>query len=273
MSPDKTDPGYNIIFCGYDQTRGSLVEAGEFLKLTTGTLEKLIATNHPLPVARTLTSEEAQLVREKLTTFGVEAIVLSDEELGVTDNSIARVRSVIFEETAISFRASGRPAPIRVNFADLMLMVQARLLTRITAVKERQTRSSENEILDASEFFADEAVYDLYCAVHSETLRISANNFDFSCLGPRKALVVSANMSTLAYTLASKAPQLEVDNSYVAVRQLLDVVWGSEKATRSEGWRREAPGRVTVAATTTDTNEKQFTRYSRLKFHLRQQRV
>ena len=65
-----------------------------------------------------------------------------------------------------------------------------------------------------------------------------------------------------------KSPAIVIDNSYNSRRGVLDLVWGSEKVTKSDGWRRDAPGRFTVGATTTHSNESQFTRYSRLKYYL-----
>jgi hypothetical protein len=91
-------------------------------------------------------------------------------------------------------------------------------------------------------------------------------------LGNRKALLVNENIRSLMDLIQSHAAQIEIDNSYNGVRQMLEMVWGSEKVTKSEGWKRGGPGRFTVGATTTLSNENQFTRYSRLRYFYRQRK-
>jgi hypothetical protein len=268
MSPDQSAPGYNIIFAGWVQSRNGLHDAAALLKMSPDALEKLIATNHRLPIARTATREEAHLLSRKLSESGLETETISDDELGISEKNVIRVRSIVFTEKRCSLQAPGRPEAAELSHADLLLLVAARLLIKTTAVKERKSRGAENEILDASEFYADEFVVDVYSSSHEQTWRIAANNFDFSCLNERKALVVNENMSRLVETFASKAPSMFIDNSYNGIRQSLDLVWGSETATRSDGWRRHGPGRFTIGATTTHSNESQFTRYSRLRYYL-----
>lgn len=271
LSPGKSDPGYNTILIAHDQTRNSIQEAADLLKLSTEAIEKLLATTQPLPVARTATFEESQLLADRLRDLGLQTQTISDEQLGVLEGNIIRVRSIVFDDDKISVRPSGPGEPLEINHADLFLLVQARLSTKTTTIKERKSRRSENEILEASEFYSDESVIDLYCTSREESIRIAANSFDFSCLGEQKALVVNLNMTKLIQVLQAEAPQLMLDNAYTGVRQLLDLVWGAEKSTKSDGWRRDAPGRLTVGATTTLSNENQFMRYSRLRYTLLRQ--
>lgn len=271
LSADKSQPGYNSIFVSWDQSRNSVTDPAELLKLPVDVLEKIVSGNECLPIARTGTLEEAQLLSEKLYELGLQTETRSDEELGISERNVIRVRSILFDEEQMQVRASGRGEPSALRYTDLVLLVQGRLLIKTTAIKERQARGAENEILDASEFYSDQFVADLYASAYDQTWRIEANNFDFSCLSDRKALVVRENMTTLIQTFTLKSPALVIDNSYDGHRGVLDLVWGSEKVTRSDGWRRDAPGRVTVGATTTHSNESQFTRYSRLKYHLLRQ--
>jgi hypothetical protein len=271
LSPGKSGPGYNTILIAHDQTQNSIQETADLLKLSAEAIEKLLATTQPLPVARTATFEESQLVADRLRGLGMQTETISDEQLGVLEGSVIRVRSMVFDDDTILLRPSGPGEPMKINHADLLLMVQARLSTKTTTIKELKSRRSENEILEASEFYSDEFVIDLYCSLREESFRIAANSFDFSCLGEQKALVVNLNMTKLTQVLQAKAPQMKIDNAYTGVRQLLDLVWGAEKSTKSDGWRRDSPGRLTVGATTTLSNENQFMRYSRLRYTLLRQ--
>ena len=269
LSPEKSEPGYNSIFAGWEQSRNAVSDVAEFIRLSSDALEKIIASNLRLPIARTATREEAQLLSERLRDLGLQTETVSDGDLGISERNVIRVRSLVFEDEQLL--VSGRGEPSTLKYSDLLLLVQARLLTKTTSVKERKSRGAENEILDASEFYADEFVADLYSSSYEQTWRIAGNSFDFSCLNDRKALVVKENMATLVQTFLSKSPAIVIDNSYNGLRGVLDLVWGSDKVTKSDGWRRDSPGRLTVGATTTHSNESQFTRYSRLKYYLLRQ--
>jgi hypothetical protein len=270
LSADKSEPGYNTILVAHDQTRNSTQGVAELLRMSAEVVDKFLATTQPLPIARTASVEESELLADRLRELGLQTETISDERL-VSAVNVIRIRSVVFDDAALSVRSSGRGEPLDLNYTDLLLMIQGRLLTKTTAVKERKSRKSENEILEANEFYSDELVADLYCSSREQTFRIAANSFDFSCLGQEKALVVNQNMMLLVQLLQAKALQMIVDDSYSGVRQLLDLVWGVEKVTKSDGWRRDAPGRLTVGATTILSNENQFTRYSRSRYMLLRQ--
>jgi hypothetical protein len=268
LTPDKLEAGYTTIFVARDQAHDTLSDVAELLKVAPDALERILYANQPLPLARTATSDEAQLLTDRLHDLGIDSKFISDEELGVEENNVIRVRSICFEGETISVRSARRDEPVELKYDELLLLVRARLLTKTTAVKERPTRGAENEILDASEFHADEAVLDLYSSSYSQTFRIAANSFDFSCLGNQKTLLVNENMSTIVQLIQSHAPQIKLDDSYNLVRHMVELVWGWQKATKSDGWRRDGPWRFTVGATTTLSNENQFTRYSRLSYFL-----
>jgi hypothetical protein len=264
LTPDKSEPGYNTILVPHDETR-NITEVADLLKLSTDAVATLLEAAQPLPLARTASLEQSELLGERLHEFGLQTEIIPDQQLGLSENTVIRVRSMAMGDQTFSVRTSGRGEPLELEYANLLLLVEGRLLTKTTTVKERKSRKAENEILDASEFYSDEPVFDLYCATREQTFRIAANSFDFSCLGEQKELIVKENLRTLKQFLKEKAPDMKMDDSYGAVRQSLDLVWGADKATKSDGWRRDAPGRLTIGATTTVSNENQFTRYSRLR--------
>ena len=72
----------------------------------------------------------------------------------------------------------------------------------------------------------------------------------------------------LPKALVAKAVNAEVDDSYRRVRNVLEFAWTMQPETKSSGWRRERPGKLSVGMATTKGNETQFTRYSRLRFFL-----
>lgn len=269
--PDKGQLGYNNIFLPQIQSdfdENVLNKASDLLKLAPESLQRILSARKSLPLARTASREEALVVLERLRDLGLETITLADDDLGLADNCVTRIRSIRLNETGMILQQSGATEGSHISWSDLVLLVLGRLMTKTIEVRERKTRKDENEILHSSEFFDDEAVVDLYTTSDLRTWRISAKSFDFSCLEKQKTLLTTENFATLVQLIRSNSVQAEFDDSYNAVRQLLEPVWGSEQETESSGWRRESPGKYSLGATTVDSNENQFTRYSRLRYYL-----
>lgn len=265
--PEKHQLGYNNILLPQDQgvTVDAIDEAAALLKLSAENLQQITSQGIPLPVARTASREEAELVSHKLRELGLDCLTLSDDDLCLS-NSLKRVRSMSFADAYVTIHQA---KDIQVSWAEIVLIVPGRLLETRFEIQERQTRKSENEILDTSEFFSDEVVIDFYIAGHSSTWRVSANGFDFSCLGNEKSLTAIKNIGKLQRLIVDKAVNAQVDDSYSRVRGLLELAWTTQSETQSSGWRRERPGKLSVGMATVKSNESQFTRYSRLRYYLR----
>ena len=274
--PEKHQLGYNNIMLPSDQVvPGDVItDAAKLLKLSPENVQELMSHSVPMPVARTASREEAELVSARLRDLGLDCLTLSDEDLGLSfsDNAVKRVRSMTFDDERVAIYQAGAAEVTEAAWADIVLIVPGRLFETRLEIKERTTRKTENEILDTSEFFRDETVIDFYTASHSSTWRVSAGGFDFSCLGREKALVANENIARLQRLIVSKAVNARVDDSYARMRNLLELAWGTQAETQSSGWRRERPGKLSVGVATTRSNESQFTRYSRLRYTLRNHR-
>lgn len=265
--PEKHQSGFsNILLSHPDLSSETLSAAAELLKLSAENLQRLIAEKTPLPVALTAHRHEAELVCKRLGDLGLQTITLSDYELGVT--SVKRVKALTVDDQMLTIQQAGTRESTEIHWRDLVLIVSARLFVKRMEIQERKTRRAENEIVQASEFTSDEAVIDLYASTDSQTWRVSANGFDFSCLGARKALVAGENIARLQQLIVDHAAHARLDDSYRRLRHTLDLVWGSQQETESSGWRRERPGRLSVGVATINSNESQFTRYSRLLRYL-----
>jgi len=265
--PEKHQLGYNNILLPQDQVVASEVvtEAAQLLKLTPENVEQIIAEKLPLPVARTASREEAELVVLRLQDIGLRCLTLSDDDLGV--NSVKRVKSMSLESVDVTINLAGAGEQTTIPWSGIKLILPGRLVEARFEIKERMTRKPEKEILDTSEFFKDEAIVDFYDAMHSFTWRVNAAAFDFSCLGRDKGLVVNENIRKLQQLIVSRSVNAQVDDSYQRLRNLLELAWSSQPETQSSGWRRERPGKMSVGMATTRSNESQFTRYSRLRYY------
>ena len=262
--PEKHQVGYNtIVFpSAHAFSAEAIGEAAGLLKLKDDELRRILNEAVPLPLARTASREEAELVFARLQSLGFDVVTLVDE------SALKRVRSFAFDESRFVVNPGYTNNEFEDLWSNVVLIVPARLIARRVEVKELKTRRAESEILDTSEFFSDEVVIDFYTATSPETWRISAGSFDFSCLGPEKALISSENIARLQRWLVAKATNARVDDSYSRLRSALDLVWPPEQETQSSGWRRERPGKLSVGMATINSNESQFTRYSRLLYYL-----
>ena len=266
--PEKHQLGYNNILLPAREVSNEMVtDAAALLKLSTENMQQLISQNVPMPVARTASREEAELVTLRLKDLGLGCVTVSDEELGLSfsETSVKRVRAMSFVDEQVVIYHSGTEEA-NISWSDVILILPARLIETRLEIKERMTRKKENEILDTNEFFRDEAVIDFYTTTHSFTWRVGATGFDFSCLGSEKALVANENISRLQRFMVAKAVNARFDDSYQRLRNLLELVWSTQAETQSSGWRRERPGKLSVGVATTKSNESQFTRYSRLRY-------
>ena len=272
--PEKNQPGYNNILLPQDQVPSEevIAQAAELLKLSIDNLHEILSHGIPLPVACTASREEAQIVFDRLRGLGLNSLNLSDDDLGVSDNGVKRVKSMAFAGEYLTVQLAGATEENDIQWHEIRLIVPARLIETRLEITERMNRKPEKDILDTSEFFRDEAVIDFYTSVDACTWRVSAAGFDFSCLGKEKALVVNENIRRLQQAIIDRAINAVVDETYQRVRSVLELAWSTQPENQSSGWRREGPGRLSVGMATTRSNESQFTRYSRLLYYLAQRR-
>jgi len=269
--PDKHQLGYNNILLPGDQSVADelMGETASLLKLAPANVRELMSATVPLPVARTASREEAELLCERLRDLGLNCVTVSDEDLGLSfsENAVKRVRAMSFDQDDLTIYQAGGAESVAVAWSDVILILAARLFETTLEIKERMSHKAEKDIVDTSEFSRDEAVIDLYTAQHTATWRIGASGFDFSCLGSEKTLVANENIGKLQRLLVERAVNAQFDEAYRRVRNLLELAWGTQQETQSSGWRRESPGRLSVGIATTKSNETQFTRYSRLRYY------
>jgi hypothetical protein len=267
---EKWEQGYNNILWPppANVSEPGLSEAAALLRLATADLVRILALKLPLPVARAATLEESLLVQRRLTNLGIGTRIVPDAELGAEEKPSMRVHAIEFDDTGIRAFRTSETAACHIQWADFELLVAGRLVTRRFELQEQNRARSEASIVDASEFFADEPVFELHTKTLTLPCRFSANGFDFSCLGEMKTLLAGENLNILLNRFYENAPHAERDESYKLVRKALEVVWPSQQQHESSGWRRERPGKYTVGSATETSNERQFSRYSRLRYCL-----
>ena len=272
---EEWEQGFNVVTLA--RAPGALTaeaagEAASLLRLDAGALKESVMAGRAMPVARASSADEAWLVVERLRELGLNTEVFPDELLA---RRPVRVRAFELEEGALVCRAGPEAEPRRVPWAEVVLIVKGRVVSRRVEVAERKRLlAGESEMVGARELASDEAVFDVYTsfgegrAAHAweeAGLRVQANGFDYSCLGDEKGLLAAQNFETLFAELRKRAPSAVCDEEYARLRPLLADVWPSAERTESLGLRRERAGRINTEAVTTISNEGQFTRYARLR--------
>jgi hypothetical protein len=262
--------GYYVVLTP-NQTRilseGALTEIAALLHLNTTEVQSVVDRSRTFPVARATTPEQAMKLIEKLRALGIDADTFTADGLAL-DSPIKKIRALEFSDDgliAVPLSDGGR---VSTPWDDLILIIAGRLLVNRVEVEERRRRGRP-EPLDTRELFSDEAVLDLYTRSSDAGCRITSNGFDFSCLGDAKAMTAFENFTTLLSQLRERAPNVELDDSYVGLRPVLRNVWPLEAQTRKGDWRRSGAGKFDIATVTTTDNETQFNRYSRLRHSLK----
>lgn len=246
----------------------NVADVAALLKLDPADLNRIIELQTPLPLAHAASSEEAELINRRLQNLGIAATMIADRNLGVTETGPLRVRAMELGDKVCRAYSGSESLPVEIRWEDIFLVVAGRLITTRMEMKEQKAKRAEAKILESSEFFSDEVVCDFYAEGHPDAFRISANSFDFSCLGKLKKLVAGQNMTTLITILRERALQAGFDDSYISKRKALEPVWSSEQQIASGGWRRERPGKYSIGSVMEKSNERQFTRYSLLSRYL-----
>ncbi len=264
---EKWEHGYNNILTppAANLTESCLAEIANFLRLEKEELQRIVASELPLPLARSSNKEDAELIQQRMRTAQLASLIVADASLGL-DPSL-KLRALEFRDEGLHAYQSPQAQPQKIPWDDFVLIVSGRLMRKRVELQEERKRS-ENRVLEADQFFADENVIELFASNAAAPYRIASGSFDFSCLAEKKRLIAAENMSILVEVVRERVPGIIYDQTYNAVRKALEPVWRSEQQNESTGWRRGRPGKYSLGTVTETSNESQFSRYSRLRYFL-----
>jgi hypothetical protein len=204
---EKWEQGFNSIFIPGsadglgDDACGAVAS---LLRLSVEEVRRIFESAEPLPLARTAAAEEAALVERSLKDLGLRVLTVSDDELALEGQPPKRVRALELAEDALVAMPTGSNERLRASWDTLTLLLTGRTVVRQVEVEERRGRRAENEIIETRELSADDAVLDIYSSQSQGSWRVVAGNFDFSCLGEKKSLLVAQNFVTLLEELRAR---------------------------------------------------------------------
>jgi hypothetical protein len=264
---EKWEQGYNniLLTSSANTSKDCFAEIAGLLRLESEDFQRILAAAIPLPLARSGSQDEAELIQHRLKAAQLANVIVADTSLGI--DPPVKLRALDFRADGLEGYRSPQAPPIKISWDDLVLLVSGRITRKRVELKEERKRS-EHRVLEADQFFADESVIDLFTKHETTPYRIASGSFDFSCLAEKKRLLAAENMSILIEVLREHAPGLVYDQTYNSMRKALEAVWTSEQQNESTGWRRGRPGKYSIGSAMETSNESQFLRYSRLRYYL-----
>jgi hypothetical protein len=226
-----------------------------------------IGSAKPLPVCRSLTRPEAELIASLVRTCGLHAAVVEDAELELQkEMTRARRAAIEGDRILVAYGASAKA----LNAGNIRLMVVGVIRRNRSDYTEGivNLTGQGSSLLDLFEFRSDQMILDVYGESLDESFRIRADAFDYSGLINPMSFRAEVNFQTACKTLAAAAPDAEVDLDFSRVRQMLGRAWPVRSRTESRGIKRAGIAHQPVAQSSTiSDNGDQFDRYSRLMFH------
>lgn len=263
------EKGFNLIYLpaskNFDDAK--LSEIAKFLKCEKEFLQKLFAAQKPLPLARTESEKESEIVQKRLREVGTNTLIISDESLNI-EKSARRLRGIQFYDDKINLILFNQDEVLEISINDLLLVITGAIFERKVEATERRVKKGESKTLETSETASDEFLIDIYSREDLTGYRILTKGFDFSCLEAEKEILAAKNLKKLAKKLCKAAPGAKFVDDYLEVRESLGNVWRVEERIDSQGMKREGFGKFHLGNVTTINNSSQFTKYSRLQRQL-----
>jgi hypothetical protein len=262
------EQGFNLIYLPNDENF-SAATVQQIAKLTgreTDFLQKIFQMRKPLPILRCETAREAEILQKRFGEAGLQTSVVSDESLAA-ETAPKRLRNLEFRDNYIFLTLFNTNEIEVINLEDLTLIVAGAIFQK--AVESTEARKKgESKILNATETASDESLIDIYTKENPNGYRILTKGFDFSCLGAEKGILARENIKKLAAKLQTVAPGARLVDDYLAIRNILGEIWEIEERRDSQGLTRQRFGKFDLSSVSSSNNLQQFTKYSRLQWHI-----
>lgn len=258
--------GFNIILREpLAASQFPLANAASFLSMDPDDLTVIIDAALPLPLIRVESQVEADVLVAGLDRQGVKCSTLADAQIA-DDKLPRRLSNIELRESGIAVTDFNTRAVTEIN--DLALLIPGILTTNKVDSIEKKGRKGKTKVLDESTTSSDESILDLYSKSDPMGFRVHLTGFDYSCLGDDKGLISVENMRRLVTVLKEHVPSARLIADYKKVRQALGQVWEIESRKDPQGLKRSGFGKREFGTVASTSNLRQFTKYSRLQWHL-----
>ena len=245
---------------------GVITALASALQLELSETQTLINAGKPVPLARSQTRPEAEMISALVRTCGLRAAVIADEELKL-DRELVRARRIAVSDDQLRIHLSG--GELTLLKAEIRLLVLGELRNvRVDYTEGIGGRGGQSgNVLDLSEYRSDETLLDVYAASLDQSFRIKCDAFDYSGLVSPLSFRSEVNFRAGLVTLRAALPHAKVDDDFAKMRSLLGRAWPERSRNESRGLKRTGVTfRAVTQASVVSDNRDQFDRYSRLMF-------
>ena len=260
------ETGYNLILREASGTI-DILKIARLLSMETDDLTLILDAGRSLPVARVESEKEAAMVQTALAQLGLQCSLVSDADLSA-DRPPVRLSGIEFFDTSIALIDFNTGSLTEVETNDLVLLVAGTITASRIDTVEKKRRQGSAKLVEETATVSDESVLDIYSSHDANGFRVHLAGFDFSCLDKDKGLLAVENLKRLATVLSRRSPNTRLVDDYKGVRQALGAVWEVESRKDAQGLQRSAFEGVKFGSVASTSNLNQFTRYSRLQWHL-----
>jgi len=264
---DPGDSAFNAVLepLPTQPNEGVIVALATSLQLEVAEVQALIDAGKPVPIARSQTRAESEMIVALVRTCGARATVIPDEELNLK-HDLLRARRIALGHDEIRIHNSGRET--KVNRAEIALLVLGQLRNRRVDYTEGISgkRGQPGNVLDSFEYGADELLLDVYTDTLDTSFRVKADAFDYSGLVSPLSVRAEVNFQAAVAALRASAPHAILDEDFSRLRNVLERPWPERTRNESRGIKRTVTFRAVASASVMSDNRDQFNRYSRLMF-------
>lgn len=260
--------GFNVVVSeNFELVRTAAAEISSFTGLEPAWIAAATEAERPMPLMRLGSRNEADFVMSGLGRLGISTTIVDDESL-MPDRPPIRLRSIEFIEAEAKFIEFNGETMHSLKAEDLVLIVPGVLSESKTDQVEKRSRNKDPKIVDNIQTGSDESVLDLYAKNDAVGFRVRMAGFDFSCLGEDRRLLAVENIKRLASLLREFSPSARFVSDYGTARAALEQVWPADERRDTKGVQRGGFGKVDIASTLSNSNLRQFNKFSRLQWHL-----
>ncbi len=258
--------GFNVILCEpVASNQFPLVNAASFLSMDPDDLIVIVDVAEPLPLVRVESRVEADVLVAGLASLGLKCSILADTDI-TDDKAPVRLSKIELREHGIAVTDFNTHAVTEID--DLALLIPGFIATGKLDSLEKKGRGGKTKLVDETATTSDESILDLYSRNDPVGFRVHLTGFDFSCLGDDKGLIAVENMRRLLAVLKEHCPNARLVSNYRKARPALGQVWEIESRKDPQGLKRSGFGKREFGTVASTSNLRQFTKYSRLQWHL-----
>ncbi len=262
------ESGFNLIYLPKpgNVSAETTAQIAKSVGLEKEILQKIFDLQKPLPIVRGETEKEVEILQNRLSEFGLETMLVADEKLAA-ENLPKRLRGLEFRDNKILLILFNNDEVEEIGVEDLVLIVWGAIFQKTIESTEAR-KKGETKILEATETASDEMLIDIYTKKKPHGYRILTKGFDFSCLEAEKGILARENIKKLAVKLQSAAPNAKSVDDYLSIRNVIGDIWEVEQRKDSQGLTRQRFGKFDLSNVSSSNNLQQFTKYSRLQWHI-----